>query len=96
VAQYEGDAASRLGGAAKKFGEGHVVRSGASRASDCDREVATDYSAHCASLRCAVRAARKPSVAILGHPRDACVAPLRGRPKGRSASSHAAVEGALD
>jgi hypothetical protein len=28
------------------------------------------------ALRCAVPAARKPGVAVHGHPRDACVAPL--------------------
>jgi hypothetical protein len=27
-------------------------------------------------LRCAVRASRKPSVAVRGHPFDACVSPL--------------------
>jgi hypothetical protein len=32
-------------------------------------------------LRCAVPAARKPGVAIHGHPRDACVAPLEAAGK---------------
>jgi hypothetical protein len=52
----------------------------------CDRDVATDYSAQSASFRCAVRAALKPGAYIPVRPRDACVAPLSGRPKGRLAT----------
>jgi hypothetical protein len=52
---------------------------------NCDR-MSQRIIRRCASLRCAVHASRKPWVTIRGHPSNACVRPLRGRPNGRLAT----------
>jgi len=50
----------------------HQTRRQRGRPVDSDQIFRTDVS----PLRCAVRAARKPWVAVSGHPSNACVGPL--------------------
>jgi hypothetical protein len=46
-------------------------------------------------LRCAVHAPHKPGVAVPGHPRDACVTPLRDTLRAAIASSSGVQRGHL-